>query len=608
MSGIYLHKLLLTGVDKKDASVGFEKGANIISGPSNTGKTFIFECIEYMLGASSIERRIKESRGYQNIFLEIRTFSGSQFTIKSDFEGGDFYRFECSIEKITKHTDYSVLKRKHTPKKTDTLSYSILNECNFNGMQVRTNANGKKRELSLRDLRILHLIDELRVPTKASPFMSGQHIHKTVEENVLKLLLTGEDDSSILESIPEKILANKTGRLEVLNELIGIEKAKSHQSSSYEEILTQKEILNESLSENQKARDAILDDYRTQDKNKKTLVSEIQLLTTRHNELTKLNENTFVLEKQYRSDIKRLRSTIEVGETLTNFEEANCPVCESSLKEETKVSVVDISKSARSELSKLQGLVLELSKAKKLFADEIETLNSSMQEIKAKIKNINEALDDDLSIKNSTLSKLIDEQQEKLTDICLLIKDFENLSYLEGQKQKVEEVIENAPPKNRTFEKTPNIFMDELALSMEGLLEQWGYPDVGRVRYSEDNKDFLISGENRNLTGKGYRAITFSAFVLSLIKSTEYKEKCFGLCMIDSPLVTYRKPDVPSGEGISEDMANEFYKSLINVNQNCQVIIIENEEVPSEVENKINHIHFTKNPNIDRYGFIPRVV
>jgi hypothetical protein len=35
------------------------------------------------------------------------------------------------------------------------------------------------------------------------------------------------------------------------------------------------------------------------------------------------------------------------------------------------------------------------------------------------------------------------------------------------------------------------------------------------------------------------------------------------------------------------------------------VVIFENEDVPKEIENKINHIHFTKNPKFGRYGFIP---
>ena len=65
MTGIYIKELRIIGTNKKPAAINFTKGPNLISGPSNTGKTFIFELLEYMLGASAIDRRIRESNGYE---------------------------------------------------------------------------------------------------------------------------------------------------------------------------------------------------------------------------------------------------------------------------------------------------------------------------------------------------------------------------------------------------------------------------------------------------------------------------------------------------------------------------------------------------------------
>jgi hypothetical protein len=149
--------------------------------------------------------------------------------------------------------------------------------------------------------------------------------------------------------------------------------------------------------------------------------------------------------------------------------------------------------------------------------------------------------------------------------------------------------------------------MQGLAKEMQNLLNRWGYPDVGTVVYSEDSKDFVISDENRNLAGKGYRAITFASFVLAMNKLGISSEKRLGMCLIDSPLVTYKKPDVSEGEAISEDMAGEFYRSLIEFDKTLQVIIIENEDVPKDIENSLHMIHFTKNTTVGRYGFIPIV-
>ena len=51
MKRIVLKKLVLSGVDKKDAVLKFTEGLNVISGDSDTGKTYAFQCINYMLGA-----------------------------------------------------------------------------------------------------------------------------------------------------------------------------------------------------------------------------------------------------------------------------------------------------------------------------------------------------------------------------------------------------------------------------------------------------------------------------------------------------------------------------------------------------------------------------
>ena len=55
-NGFYLEKLVLTGEDVEPAIVEFEKGLNVIYGPSDTGKTYIFQCIQFLLGKSSLSK------------------------------------------------------------------------------------------------------------------------------------------------------------------------------------------------------------------------------------------------------------------------------------------------------------------------------------------------------------------------------------------------------------------------------------------------------------------------------------------------------------------------------------------------------------------------
>lgn len=48
--------------------------------------------------------------------------------------------------------------------------------------------------------------------------------------------------------------------------------------------------------------------------------------------------------------------------------------------------------------------------------------------------------------------------------------------------------------------------------------------------------DFIISGEDRELTGKGYRAITYSSFIIGLQKHIIDLEYAISVPVLDSPL------------------------------------------------------------------------
>ena len=70
--GFIITKLKLKGNSLPSAEIQLESGVNIITGPTNTGKSYIFECINYMLGSSKKARDIKEARLYSNILNYIK--------------------------------------------------------------------------------------------------------------------------------------------------------------------------------------------------------------------------------------------------------------------------------------------------------------------------------------------------------------------------------------------------------------------------------------------------------------------------------------------------------------------------------------------------------
>ena len=53
MDDIYFKKVIARGDGKRESSIEFAKGLNIICGPSNTGKTLIFKIFKQVFGADN---------------------------------------------------------------------------------------------------------------------------------------------------------------------------------------------------------------------------------------------------------------------------------------------------------------------------------------------------------------------------------------------------------------------------------------------------------------------------------------------------------------------------------------------------------------------------
>ena len=160
MSGFYIKKLKVVGIGKEDAEVIFEKGLNVIHGPSNTGKSYIFQCIEYALGASKI-KDIPESKGYSKLYLEIRQFDDdSPTTILRFLNSNDIFYYNCSIENIEDYQSQK-LKSKHEASSEDNISKFLLKKIGINDNKFLVkNKNGEKKTLGFRAIANLSLISE----------------------------------------------------------------------------------------------------------------------------------------------------------------------------------------------------------------------------------------------------------------------------------------------------------------------------------------------------------------------------------------------------------------------------------------------------------------
>src|SRR5215471_15407402 len=91
--GLRIRHLAFHGPNRARASVEFGAGLNLIYGASDTGKSFVVEAIDFMLGGKTALRDIPERLGYSVVLLGIETMQGEQFTLWRSADGGHFRLF-----------------------------------------------------------------------------------------------------------------------------------------------------------------------------------------------------------------------------------------------------------------------------------------------------------------------------------------------------------------------------------------------------------------------------------------------------------------------------------------------------------------------------------
>ncbi|NQY28591.1 MAG: hypothetical protein HRT69_03880, partial [Flavobacteriaceae bacterium] len=435
-TGFILNELRLIGQSVENASIVFKKGVNIITGPSNVGKSYIFQCLNYMFGASKPPKLIKESRAYEFIYLEISDSKNAPFTLLSDLKGGNFKLYNSTIDEIKETDEFEILNRKHNPNSEKTISAFLLKKNNLIGKKVRTNQKGKTRQISYRDIVKFSMINETRITTEDSIIVHNNR-DKTIESNVLKLIATGNDDSTIIESLSENQIANRKGKLEILKEFIidntiALKTYKTEPSVLLSETNTVIENLSKKHTSLQKQYNEI------ESKRAETLVF-LYKRQSRERIIKELYKRTELLKLNYHSDIARLKSTIEASVLLNEENHStigNCPLCNSLIKEEC--SIADINKiiaSCSIEIQKIESLIQELLESEKVLEKESNEISLEVSKLEKDIDKYNKELDKGVSLEMGLIFEQINIQNKKKSVILGALYKYEQLNKFKKEEE-----------------------------------------------------------------------------------------------------------------------------------------------------------------------------
>ena len=619
-NGLQIKRLIAAGFKCDDAFIKFSSNAHVIIGPSNTGKSYIFQCFKYLLGSTKRPKKIKESYDYSDCYLEICLPNKSINTIRRSLSGGDAFLYECSYDDVPNYPKEpeSLRVEKKGTKKIRTLNAYFLSASALKDTKVRRNKSGVADDFSFSFLRHIFLIDEISIIKEESPVYTGQYGEVTKEKSVLRVLLTGKDDSGIASKPKQRVIDNRKGRMEVLNGLIADYQKELSEfdgiSINSDELLEQIEKLRVSITSGDEKLKAL---YEKADVFESTIdnywvkwkESESRLLTV--NELTYRLE---LLNQHYDSDLSRLESLQESSTAYDSLDIGLCPVCNSEYDLENHEAcssddVDNILLACSAEMSKIGSLKSELGETRDNLV--LEKSNLLVEIEKSKSKHNNAQIDKSKFISEFIKSSVnsIDTLRVILMDRKQAFKIVTKLNDLVDQKEQYEVEID---PMNGDydFDELTTSTTSEFCMIVQELLNEWGYSDNTSVSFSEETCDLVIDGYDRNLSGKGYRALSYSAFSIGLMHTClKNKLPHSGVVILDSPLCTLRSRHVKKSKKIdnkdiiSDETKEAFYYSIAKYKGLGQIIILDNDGPSNPTSLNVGYTEFTEDTSVGRYGF-----
>ena len=616
--GLTIAHLAFSGPSAEVVDLKFTPGLNLIFGASNTGKSFAYKAIDYAIGASRPLPDIEQRRPYDRLWLGFTSGSEAQ-TIARAIAGGGCQLYPGLLRAADNSTP-RMLAQRNDPNDQNNVSQFLLNEIGLAGKQVAVNAAGKKRALSFRDIVRYCMVDETSIQSEELPVLSGQHINDPTERSVFKLLLTGIDDSALVEVADQQTFRTSTAaKVEVVNEMI--EATESELAAGYPDVADlpeQEKRLDETFATAQAEADAAQESIRALLGDKRRIGNQYAEMERRMGEVD-LNLARFSqLHRVYQSDIERLEALEEAGFLLSLGGTRECPLCGASPEaQQYEHGLGDINRvraAASVEIAKIRQQQVDLTQTvQQLYAEGVR-LSEELPKIAASLRAT--------EIEIARLSPGAGQARRQLAEIMTVrdrVKHGISLTnQLAAYRARLESLNNLRPTSTAHRPKlgVTSTVAHDFSQTVSKVLKAWQFPGDCHVSFDDATHDLKIDGKLRRDNGKGVRAITHAAFKVALLLFCRNKKLPHpGFLILDTPLLTYRDPitsrygelEPDEEEILQTSLKDHFFRYLSANSRSGQFIILENIDPPADIARLANVEVFYGRRGGGRAGLFPMV-
>jgi hypothetical protein len=603
----------VTGPGKTDAEIAFTPGLNVVSGPSDTGKSYLVEAIDFMLGGQTPPRQIPESVGYERIHLLIAANDGQQYELTRALAGGDFQLRDLSEE----DGPAVILAGRHNASDPNNISTFLLRLVDLDRKRLRKNVNNELQNLSFRNLASLLIVDEETIIKKTSPIITGDSTQKTAQTSLFKLLLTGIDDSALVATKKRAIAkAEIEGQIVVLDDLIADYESdlKELTEASAEDLNDQLQRLEVSIAASEEAISVERVRFEEQEQTRRDAWRLSERIQARVGEIAGLKERFALLDQSYASDLQRLESIAEAGAYLVALPQGTCPLCGAAAGDHRHDGVpadgdIDGLRAAcESEIAKIRQLQFELAAAIADLDSEGQMLGTGASDARQRFEAADALVRETLTPALSAARRQVDELYSTRADVRRALALVDRIAALVSRRADALAALSTAGRTNDERPGLPATSIQAISVAFENLLDAWCFPHEKPVYFDEARQDMVLGNRRRGDQGKGLRALTHAAFTIGLQQAIKSLGRSpAGFIVLDSPLVTFREADHEDGLKTEQKVAvkQAFYADLARRGDLSQIIIVENEDPDPDMDPSPSIQLFSKQEKIGRYGFFP---
>ena len=600
MSSYYISKVAVSGPDKAISIIEFNRGVNLIYGASNTGKSKVIACIDYLLGSKAVPFD-KDETGYDTVSITFENGSGETLNATRRIVAGESGP-TCDKKVFVDSNIDGIISGEY--RTTDNSYNAILLHLIgiYEAPQIVSSRKGKPRNLTFRSFMHQFFIREEDIFTTNTIIANPHYSNITLDVSALDYLLTGKKTDAETYVDPEIRKAKETAVIDYINEKIlelSRKNAELEKDISEDESFDVEDRINTIITELNTVQESIS----KADEQVRLSIAEMYDLGNRLEEARFLQERYDNLHSQYEADLSRLEFIIDGNEKIGIRKGIErCPFCDHRLQAiSNRASLMEVS-TAEQERTKKQ--LTDLMVVEDELADEITNIENQLEEIKRQREASDSLLRTELRPKMIELQSLL-AQYTKISTIRSEVNAMRKLSgSLSDDILQKESELDNYAKYNPKEQFNKELF-EKLSHSFDSAISQCSYPNYTDAYISRETFDVVVNGRHKKQQGKGYRAFLNALFAFTLMKFMEENALYpVNMLVLDSPILSLKENDISEYESATESMKSGLFKYMIDNCGACQLIIVEN-ELPSNLDySNTTLIPFSKNSMYGRYGFL----